>query len=130
MDATSGHQLLIFMDSYSRYNQIPMHSLDQEHTFFIIDRGLYCYKVMSFGLMNAGATYKHLVNLMFKEYISKTMEVYVASNHVIHLADTFNILRMYRMKLNPPKHAFNMASKKFLEFMVNKRGIEANPEKI
>ena len=49
MDATSGHQLLSFMDAYSGYNQIPMHVLDQEHTSFIMDRGLYCYKVMPFG---------------------------------------------------------------------------------
>ena len=34
------------------------------------------------------------------------------------------------MKLNPLKCAFSMASRKFLGFMVNQRGIEANPEKI
>ena len=66
MDVTSGHQLLSFMDAYSRYNQIPMHVPDQEHTLFIIDRDLYCYKVMPFGLKNAGATYQWLVNMMFK----------------------------------------------------------------
>ena len=30
VDATSGNQLLSFMDAYSRYNQIPMHIPDQE----------------------------------------------------------------------------------------------------
>ena len=116
-----------------------MHVPDQEHTSFITDRGLYCYKVMPFGLKNAGATYQRLVNMMFKEQISKTMEVYVddmlvkskiAFNHVAHLADTFNILRTYRMKLHPLKCSFGVASRKFLGFMVNQRGIEANPEKI
>ena len=57
VDATSGNQLLSFMDAYSGYNQIPMHIPNQEHTSFITDRGLYCYKVMPFGLKNAGATY-------------------------------------------------------------------------
>ena len=66
------------------------------------------------------------------------MEVYVedmlvkskvASDPIIHLADMFNILKTYRMKLNPLKCAFGVASKKFLGFMVNQRGIEANPEK-
>ena len=56
VDATSGHELLSFMDAYSRYNQIPMHVSDQEHTSFIIDHELYCYKVMPFGLKNAGVT--------------------------------------------------------------------------
>ena len=39
VDATSRNQLLSFMDSYSGYNQIPMHILDQEHMSFITDRG-------------------------------------------------------------------------------------------
>ena len=127
------------MDAYSGYNQIPMHVPDQEHTSFIIDCDLYCYKVMPFELKNARVAYQLLVNIMFKEHISKTMEVYVddmlvkskvVSNHVAYLDDMFNILRTYRMKLNPPKYTFDVASRKFLGFMVNQRGIEANPEKI
>ena len=66
MDATVGHELLSFMDTYSGYNQIRMHQLDQEHTTFLTDQGLYYYKVMPFGLKNAGATYQRLVNKMFK----------------------------------------------------------------
>ena len=139
VDVTSGHQLLKFMDAYSGYNQITMHVLDQEHTSFITDYDLYYYKVIPFGLKNAGATYQLLVNMMFKEQISKTIEVYVddmlvkskvASDHVAHLIDTFNILQTYRMKLNPLKRAFSVASRKFHGFMVNQRGIEANSDKI
>ncbi|XP_024026071.1 uncharacterized protein K02A2.6-like [Morus notabilis] len=44
VDATAGHEMLSFMDAYSGYNQIPMHPADEEHTSFITDRGLYCYK--------------------------------------------------------------------------------------
>ncbi|KAL5539002.1 hypothetical protein UlMin_044709 [Ulmus minor] len=74
VDATAGHELLSFMDAYSGYNQIRMHQPDQEHTAFLTDQGLYCYKVMPFGLKNAGATYQRLVNKMFKQQIGKTME--------------------------------------------------------
>ena len=116
------------MDTYSGYNQIPMHVPDQEHTSFITDSGLYCYKVMSFSLKNAGATYQRLVNMMFKEQIGKTMEIYVddmfvksktVADHVAHLANIFAILKRYQMKLNPLKCAFGVASEKFLGFMVN-----------
>jgi hypothetical protein len=65
VDSTSGHELLTFMDAFSGYNQIHMNEIDQEKTSFITDRGLYCYKMMSFGLKNAGATYQRLVNKMF-----------------------------------------------------------------
>ena len=61
------HELLSFMDAYSRFNQIPMYLLDEWHTSFITDRGLYYYKVMPFGLKNIGATYQCLVNMMFAE---------------------------------------------------------------
>lgn len=54
MDAMASHQFLNFMDAYSDYSQIPLNPSDEEHTSFITDRGLYCYKVMPFGLKNAG----------------------------------------------------------------------------
>ena len=34
------------------------------------------------------------------------------------------------MKLNPTKCAFKVSAGKFLGFIVNNRGIEANPDKI
>ncbi|KAI3729505.1 hypothetical protein L6452_18165 [Arctium lappa] len=77
VDATAGHELLTFMDAYSGYNQILMHSDDQEKTAFMTDKGIYCYKVMPFGLKNAGSTYQRLVNMMFKEHLGDTMEVYI-----------------------------------------------------
>ncbi|XP_074327728.1 uncharacterized protein LOC141665641 [Apium graveolens] len=112
VDATAGHALLSFMDAYSGYNQILMYEPDQEHTSFITDRGLYCYIGMPFGLINAGATYQR------------------AKDHIADLTEMFHILRKYRLKLNPQKCVFGVESVKFLGFMVNDRGIEANPAKI
>ena len=53
VDLTTGHKLLSFMDAFSRYNQILMDEEDQEKTSFVTSQGLYCYKVMPFGLKNA-----------------------------------------------------------------------------
>ncbi|KAI5343814.1 hypothetical protein L3X38_011690 [Prunus dulcis] len=139
VDATAGHELLSFMDAYSGYNQIFMHPPDSEHTAFITDKGLYCYNVMPFGLKNAEATYQRLVNKVFAGYIGNIMEVYVddmllksrtAEDHLQNLSIMFGILKDYRMRLNPKKCAFGVSSGKFLGFMINQRGIEANPEKI
>lgn len=77
VDATAGHEMMSFMDAYSGYKQILMHSPDQEHTYFVTDKGMYCYNVMSFGLKNARATYQRLVNRMFAENIGVNMEVYI-----------------------------------------------------
>nr|XP_009791685.1 PREDICTED: uncharacterized protein K02A2.6-like [Nicotiana sylvestris] len=117
INATAGHELLSFLDAYSSYNQFLMVEEDQEKTIFITHRGTYCYKVMPFGLKNTGATYQRLVTKMFKEQLGKTMEAYIddmlvkstkKEDHISHLKEAFEILRKYRMKLNPEKCAFEI----------------------
>ena len=116
-----------------------MYEPDQIKTTFVTNHRLYCYKVMPFGLKNAGVTYQRLVNRMFADKVGKTMEVYVndmlvkslkAPDHVRDLREMFAILHRYKMKLNPNKCAFGVESGKFLGYMVSLRVIEANPEKI
>ncbi|KAL0455884.1 UNVERIFIED_CONTAM: Retrovirus-related Pol polyprotein from transposon gypsy [Sesamum latifolium] len=91
------------------------------------------------GLKNAGATYQRLVNKMFKDQVGTTMEVYVddmlvksrkEEDHLEDLRQAFEVMRTYRMKLNPSKCTFGVRGGKFLGYMVSERGIEANPEKI
>ena len=127
------------MDAFSGYNQIVMDKADQEETSFITNKGLFCYKVMPFGLKNARATYQRLMNRMFHDQIGKNVEVYIDNmlvkskeegDHLKDLEETFKTLRRYQMKLNPSKCAFGVSSSKFLGFMVSQRGIEANPYKI
>ena len=139
VDSTAGHKLLTFMDAFSSYNQILMAEEDQEKTAFVTSQGLYNYRVMPFGLKNAGATYQRLVNQMFKKQIGRNVEVYVddmlvksrkEEDHLDDLRETFNTFRQYNMKLNPSKCAFGVSSGKFLGFIVSQRGIEANPEKV
>ena len=77
VDSTAGHRLLSFMDAFSRYNQIRMDKADQEKTSFITSQDLFCYKVISFGLKNAGATYQRLVNHMFHPQIGRNVEVHI-----------------------------------------------------
>ena len=57
IDSMIGHSMLSFMDRFFGYNQILMAPEDIEKTSFIIEWGTYCYRVMPFGLKNAGATY-------------------------------------------------------------------------
>ncbi|KAL6183848.1 hypothetical protein ACLB2K_045258 [Fragaria x ananassa] len=139
VDSTVGHKLLSFMDAYTGYNQILLCEEDQEYTSFVTNKGLYCYCMMPFGLKNVGATYQRLVNRMFANLIRSIMEVYVddmlvkstlTTNHAENLEKVFKVLKEYGMKLNLDKCVFRVHSEFFLGFMVNERGIEANPEKI
>ena len=139
VDATAGHELFSFMDAFSGYNQISMDPDDQEKTSFATAQGTYCYRVIPFGLKNVEATYQKLVNRMFQKQIGTTMEVYIndmlvksttAELHIAHLSEVFQILRNYNIKLNLAKCSFEVSTGKFLGFIVNHRGIEANPNKI
>jgi hypothetical protein len=128
-----------FLDAFQGYHQIAMNLMDQEKTAFITLRGLFCYKVMPFGLKNAGATYQRMITKMFAEQLGKTVEVYIddmvvksvlAEDHLGDLRAVFNTLRRHRLKLNASKCAFGVRSGKFLGFMVTQRGIEANLDQI
>ena len=77
VEATVRHKMLNFMDAFSRYNQILMHPNDQEKTLFITEQGFFYYKLMPFGLKNAGATYQRLVNKIFQDLLKTIMEVYL-----------------------------------------------------
>lgn len=94
---------------------------------------------MPFGLKNAGATYQRLVNKIFENQLGRSVEAYVddmivkskdAADHVDDLKETFITLRKYRMKLNLSKCVFGVQGGKCLGFLVDQRGINANPDKI
>ena len=128
VDATAGHELFSFMDAFSGYNQISMDPNDQEKTSFVTGQGTYCYRVMPFELKNAGTTYQRMVNRMFQKQIGTFMEVYIdnmlvksikAELHITYLAEAFQVLKSYNMKLNPAKFAFRVSAGKFFGFIVN-----------
>lgn len=50
VDSTAIHEVLSFVDTYLGCNQIPMYPADEEHTSFITNKDIYCYKMMPFGL--------------------------------------------------------------------------------
>ncbi|RDX71669.1 hypothetical protein CR513_48943, partial [Mucuna pruriens] len=138
VDSIAGFALLSFMDAYSRYNQIRMHPQDEQKTTFITNDGAFCYRVMPFGLKNAGATYQRLMDKIFQGVMGTDVEVYVddmvvksqgVAEHCEALRRVFRILRKHKLRLNPDKCSFGVRAGKFLGFMLTKRGIEANPEK-
>ena len=83
---------------------------------------------MSFGLKNVEATYQCLVNMIFKDLIGKSMEVYMddmiiksskAEDHVEDLLQAFEELSKHGIKFNPKKCVFRVKARKFLGFIVS-----------
>ena len=124
------------MDAYYRYNQIKMYPPDEDKTSFITDRGIYYYKVMLFDLMNIGANFQRMVNKVFRKQIEHTMLVYINDmlmkslqcvDYMQYLSEALDCLLKYKVRLNPKKCTFKVASEKFFTYLITQWGIEANP---
>jgi hypothetical protein len=100
---------------------------------------VFYYQVMPFGLKNAGATYQRMMQNCLGSQIGRNIQVY--SDDVVittreekslinDLAETFDNLSRYKLKLNLTKCSFDVSAGQLLGFLVSARGIEANPEKI
>jgi len=77
VDSASGCEMLSFLDAFSGYNQIKMHLRDKGKTTFMTKTCSYCYKVMPFGLKNAGSTYQRLMDKVLAPMLGKNVQAYV-----------------------------------------------------
>jgi hypothetical protein len=136
VDSTVRCVLLCFLDCYSGYHRIALKEEDQIKTAFITPYGTFAYKIMSFGLKNAGATYQRAIQMCFANQLHRNIEAYVddvviktrnSDDLIVDLEETFSSLRRFRWKLNPTKCIFGVPSGKLLGFIVSNQGIEANP---
>jgi hypothetical protein len=102
---------------YSSYNQIKLKKEDEEKTAFIMPYGVFCYQVMPFGLKNAGATYQRMIQSCLGSQIGCNIQVYIddvvittrkEESLISDLAETFDNLNMYKLKLNPTKFSFGV----------------------
>ncbi|KAH0720316.1 hypothetical protein KY284_005346 [Solanum tuberosum] len=112
---------------------------DEEYTAFRTPKGIYCYRVMPFGLKNDGATYQRVMQNIFDDMLHKRVECYVddlvvktkqREHHLEDLRIIFERLIKFDLKMNPLKCAFGVTSGKFIGFIVHHRGIEVDPAKI
>jgi len=139
VDATTGFGALSFMYGFSGYNQIKMDPEDVDLTAFRTSQGIYCYTVMPFGLKNVGATYQRAMTIIFRDFLHNIGECYVddlvvktkdRENHPRDLNRVFEKLRQHQLKMNPLKCAFGVTSRKFLDFVFQKEGIEIDLDQV
>jgi hypothetical protein len=139
IDSTAGCARLSFLNAYFGYNHIKLKKEDEEKTAFIMPYGVFSYQVMPFGLKNAGATYQRMMQNFLGSQIGCNIQVYIddvvittrkEESLISDLAETFDNLNRYKLKLNPTKCSFDVSAGQLLGFLVSAQGIEANPEKI
>jgi hypothetical protein len=94
---------------------------------------------MPFGLKSVGATYQRGIQWCLHSQLWRNAEAYI--DHVViktqedeglisNLAETLDNPRKFKMRLNPEKCTFSVPLGKLLWYMVSRRGIDVNPEKV
>jgi hypothetical protein len=106
----------------------PLKEEDQIKTPFITPFGAFCYTTMPFRLKSVGATYQRGIQWCLHTQLGSNAKAYVddvvvkTQEHegpIFDLAETFDILRKFKMKLNPKKCTFDVPSRKLLGYMIS-----------
>ena len=127
------------LDLISGYWQIMMDEADKEKTAFCTShRGLYQFKVMPFGLMNAPGLFTQLISQVLEGYESFTTgyidDILCFSesleDHFQHLEMVFRRLREHGLKLKPTKCSFLQSETSYLGFRVTQDGIKPEEDKV
>jgi hypothetical protein len=126
------------MDGFSGYNQIQIHPADQYKTTFTTPWGTFSYRVMPFGLKNAGATFQWAMTYVFHD-LSHIILAYLddltarskkQTQHLDDLRVVFQRCRQYNIRLNPLKCVFCITIGRLLGFIVSQHGITVDPLKV
>jgi hypothetical protein len=138
IDDCAGHKALSFMDGFSGYNQIQIHPVDQYKTAFTTPWGTFAYRVMPFGLKNAGTTFQWAKTYIFHDlahiilaYLDDlTTHSKKCTQHLDDLWIIFQWCHQYNIRLNPLKCVFCVTAGCLLGFIISQSGITVDPLRV
>lgn len=139
IEALGGNKYFIALDLESGYWQIAMDEESKAKTSFISSLGLFQFKVMSFGLCNAPATFQRLMDQMLDGLKFKKCLVYI--DDIVIFGKTFEEtlenfecvlerIEAYGVKLKPKKCKLFRTEVEYLGRIVSQEGIKADPAKV
>lgn len=132
-------ELLSTLDGFSRYNQVVVKQSKRIKNDFTTPWGTYVYVIMSFGLMNVGATFQREMDVAFSGYINDFIVVYEndvrffsrrRSHHLQHLEKMLLRYKEYDISLNPKKCHFGVQKEKLLGHIVSEEGVMIDLERV
>ena len=139
LDALQGSKWFSTLDLQSGYFQVEMDPTDAEKTAFTTICGLYQFKVMSFGLCNAPATFERMMEIILSGLHWETCLLYIDDviifadsfeQHLERLSEVLSRLQTAGLKLSPKKCQLFKKQVCFLGHVVSEHGISTDPAKI
>jgi hypothetical protein len=139
LDCLSGAKFYSSLDCSSGFHQVEMDPDDMDKTSFVCQKGQYRFKVLSFGLTNAVATYQRLMEFIMAGLQYETVLIYVDDIlvftrdfdlHILQLEEVLKRLETANLKVMPKKCHLFQTRLHFLGHVVDENGITANDEKV
>lgn len=139
LDMLSGNKFFTALDLASGYWQVAVDPESQEKTAFVTYSGLYEFKKMPFGLVNAPATFQRLMEVVLAGLARECWLVHLddvlvmgrtIEEHNNNLAKVFSRLREAGLKLKPKKCRLAQQEVEYLGHLVTKDGISTDPKKL
>jgi len=139
LESLGGNRYYSTLDMRSAYWQVKVAEKDVEKTCFVTRKGVFAFKVLSYGLVDAPSTFQRLVDLAFAGLTWEVCLTYLDDvvvfgrgfkEHLERLELVFDRLRKANLKLKPTKCQLFQTGVKFLGSAVSEAGIEPDPEKV
>jgi hypothetical protein len=139
LDALNGAEWFCTSDLTSGYWQVAMSEQDIEKTAFCTRNGLYQFKVMPFGLVNAPATFQRLMErvlsgLSWEEVLVYLDDVMVFGKDfdttLVNLEKMLSRLRRANLRLKATKCHWFRKTVNFLGHIVGPEGVRCDPAKV
>ena len=131
-------QIFSVIDLASGFYQIPLDESTKHKSAFITHQGVFQFKRLPFGLMNSPISFQSLMTKVLQSLLWSTALVYIddviifSKSFAQHLHDldlVFSKLREAKLTLQPTKCNFACKQVKYLGHIINKDGIQVDPEK-
>lgn len=138
LDGAQGACVFSSLDLMSGYHQIRIRDEDVPKTAFRTPFGLFQWRVLSFGLTNAPATFQAVMNDVFRPVLHKFVLVYLddilifsrsLEEHLDHLRQVLDILRTHSFYAKLSKCSFAQPEVDFLGHVLGKDGLRVDPRK-
>lgn len=141
LQSLSGKKIFSTLDMHSGYWQIRLSSDAKRKSAFTTSEGLFQFAVLPFGLCTSPAVFQRMMDVILDDLNIKDDEVFVYIDDILVATETeerhyevlsmiFGAMRKARLRLKPQKCGFIREHVSFLGHIVNKNGVQTDPEKV
>lgn len=139
LDELSGAKWFSKLDLRAGYHQIRMVPGEEHKTAFQTHSGHYEYRVMSFGLTGAPATFQGVMNKTLASVLRKCALVFFddilvyspdLQSHLTHLKQVLQLLRQDHWQVKMSKCSFAQPQVSYLGHIIGAQGVSTEPKKI